>query len=407
MDYCTYALESLLKDQKVQQLMEANHLVEESNFICECLNNGYISLENMQFTPVNEGMADSLVEFFNKIISHFKTKSVERSKKYIPWLKDHRDEIKERASKTGSLKLSPLWEGNWDSDGKEIVNAIRTAYDNYGRGEYTNYSFTKKFLDSEKVLTDEGTAVLTDSFKQYYRYGIKRATRLDDVTVNGAKLAELIDGMIDYLINFDTKVVGNVTKINDQITRSLKTIKDNSGESLVSNTVKANADVPAKEGLSADTWLSIEQRPVSESMLTILANYKSLTEADEPKEKTADQKKEEDTGNVKQVEKVEDNKTDTGEEKTSGDSAAAKYLENVNTFARFAVSAYQTVLDERYILYINICKTIGDASGKGPTFDKNGNYISKKDKDATDTTKVNATEETPKKSSKVLGKLRK
>lgn len=393
MDYCTYALQSLLDDQRIKHLMEVNHMVEESNFIYECISTGYINLENMQITPITEGLADSLIEFFNNIVSHFKAKSVERSKKYIPWLKERGDEIKQRAAKTESLKLSPLWEGNWDSDGKAIINSIRTAYDNYANGSYDNYAFTKPFLDNEKLLTDGDTATLTDAFKQYYRYGVKRTTRLDDVTVNGEKMAQLIDSMLDYLINFDNKVVSNVTKINDEITKSLKRLKDENGESIVDNTVKANAEVKpegeaSKESFSPDLWLSIEQRPVSESMLNILANYKVLTEA----EKTDDQKKAETTGDVKQVEKVSNTQTDTAgnKEPTSGsDSAKSKYLNNIRVFSKFALSAYQTVLDERYILYINICKTIGDASGKGPKFNKNGEYVSTKNKPTDDsTTKV-------------------
>ena len=398
--------------------MEVNHLVEESNFIYECVSSGYITLENMPVSPVTEGVADALVEFFNKIISHFKAKAVERSKKYIPWLKERGDEIKARAANAGSLKLSPLWEGNWDSDGKNIVTAIRTAYDNYNSGNFTNYSFVKNFLDNEKILTEEGTTALTDSLKQYYRFGVKRSTALDDVTVNGAKLAELIDDMIDYLINFDSKVVGNVTKINDQITKSLKTIKDANGESMVSNTVKANAEVkdaPVQDSFSSDTWLSIEQRPVSESMLTVLANYKVLTEADDKsstdnKPATPEPKEEPGKENVKDVKVVEkpDDKASEGEQKDSKNDEASKYLENVKVFSKFAVSAYQTVLDERYILYINVCKAIGDNSGKGPTFDKNGNYVSKENETPNDTTKVKTAKESfiPTKSSKVLGKLK-
>lgn len=402
MDYCTYALESLLKDQKVQQMMEANHLLEESNFIYECVTSGYITLENIEYTPVTEAMLDSLIEFFNKIVDHFKTKAVERSKKYIPWLKEHGAEIKERAAKTGSLKLSPLWEGNWEKDASNIISAIRDGFNSYNAGKYDSYTFTRNFLENSKILTDEGTAVLTDAFKQYYRYGVKRTSRLDDVTVNGAKLAELIDDIIDYLINFDSKVLKNVTRINDELTKLMKTVKTDKPAD--------DTQTPTTDSLSPDTWLSIEQRPVSESMLNVLANYTALTEAEGgTKEKTDDQKKEEETGNVKQVEKVEDpNKpeNDKGNKSTNTDEAS-KYLENVKTFAKFAVSAYQTVLDERYILYINICKTIGDASGSGPKFDKNGNYISKKNQTTTaETTKVESIKDSFTVSSKILGKLR-
>lgn len=401
MDYCTYALESLLKDQKVQQIMEANHLLEESNFIYECMTSGYITLENIEFTPVTEAMLDSLIEFFNKIVDHFKAKAVERSKKYIPWLKEKGSEIKERAAKTGSLKLSPLWEGNWDKDATTIISAIRDGFNSYNAGKYDAYAFTRNILENSNILTEDGTAVLTDAFKQYYRYGVKRTTRLDDVTVNGAKLAELIDDILDYLINFDSKVLKNVTRINDELTKLLKTVKTDKGE---------ESQTPTTDSLSPDTWLSIEQRPVSESMLNVLVNYKALTEAEgDNKEKTEDQKKEEDTGNVKQVEKVEDPNKSEGEkgDKSAKTDEASKYLDNVKTFAKFAVSAYQTVLDERYILYINICKTIGDASGSGPKFDKNGNYVSKKNETTkTETTKVESVKDSFTVSSKILGKLR-
>ena len=389
MDYCTMALESLLKDQKVQCMMEAQNLVEESNFITECISSGYISLENFKYTPVTEGFADSLMEFINKIVAHFKTKAVERSKKYIPWLKECGDQIKERAAKTEALKLSPLWQGNWADDGKKINTKLTEAFSNYDRGSYTNYGFTKDFLDKETILTEDGTAALTDSLKQYFRYGVKQSKPLDTVTVDGTKLAGMIDDILDYLINFESKALKNVTAINDNIARSLKNVKtfDQKDQLNVKPTDEpATEKKPVQDSFTPNTWLSIEERPVSESMLTLMANYKVLTEADGDPNKDKD-KTEPVTKATPAEEPKQDDQKDVGGNK-KGNDEASKYLENVKTFAKLAVSAYQTVLDERYILYINICKSIGDNSGSGPKFDKNGKYISKTKKPAEDTTKV-------------------
>lgn len=415
MDYCTLALESLLKDQKVQYALEVNNLVEESNFIYECVNSGYISLENLQITPVTEGVVDSMMEFIDKLFLRFKEASVKRANKYVPWLKECREEIKARAAKMESKSLSPLWKGKWREDGTEIVRAIRQAVTNYNGEKYDDYGFTKKFLKDSGTLTDSGSYTLTEYMKLYFRYGEQLTERPDNVTVTSSEMTRLIDDMFEYVINFGDIVVKSLENNNKNIQTELKKLKPKTGE-VAADTNKVEANT---ESVSSDTWVSIEQRPISETILNTLPNYVSVfeetTEVDKKKaeaeakalkDKQVQQNK--DQGSVTSSNDADGDKPgDKASDEPKPEDKSVGYIDNVNRFARLAIAAYQTTLDERYLLYINIFKDIGDASGGGPKF-KDGKYISKKDNVANDTTKVKSAKESmgvTGTTSRILGKL--
>lgn len=369
MDYTVLAMESLLDSQKVWQELKARKLVEESNFIIECMNTGYIAnLEALEMVPVTESIISAIIAFFEKIAGLFREKAIERSKKYDEWLKEYQDELIARCKKANSLKLSPYWNGKWREDGNALASDIMTGFQNHENGKYNNYQFTSRYLANFKILTEGERSDLNDSLKQYFRFGLKQTETPEEIEMTGEALSSHIEDMIKFNLNYVTECPKIIDNIKTAIARGLDKITppdgNNGGDSSKPTDVaNSNNAQGTTDSIDASTWLDVEQRPIYESSLRILANYSTIFEENKP-------------GNTPGDANRSPTSVRSAEEEDKSKQEASDYFSNVETFAKSAVTAYQTALEERYIVYTKIFLAISD-SDIAPKFDKNGNYITK------------------------------
>ena len=132
MDYTVMALESSLETLRMIQQYEVTTMLEEAAFIETCLESGFIVvMEAEQKEGIVKRMVNACKEFLNKIITVFKTRSVESCERYLGWITDNREVFKKRAAKQSPIKLMPLWKGEWDKDAGIVISALQSAYNNY------------------------------------------------------------------------------------------------------------------------------------------------------------------------------------------------------------------------------------------------------------------------------------
>ena len=363
MDYTREAMLSMLESQKARHTAEITNLINESDFIYQCMENGFISPELYKQVPVTEGFYETIINFITNIILDFKKKTVKAmDDKYGDWLKEYRDAIEQSAPNTKLNPMNPFWEGQWSKDSKAISNAVSTAMSKYDDGKYDDYGFITPFMD-RKSFDDPNVRVNT--FKQYFRFNKKTAETVDSVTLSGQDLAKQIGGFLDYCINFSKNTESHITPLETMAKQTLK--KSSVGKDVkdapTADTKKDPQSVT--DSFTMNTWLDIEQRHVSESSLNVLANYHTLLEAEGDKPEAPEQttkvtvdKGDDTTDNAPG--KPEDNK------KSDGD----KYLKDIENFMRDAVRAYLTAFNERYILYINTFLRIAQDNGFAPKYDK-------------------------------------
>lgn len=405
-DYTRYAMESLLETQKIYHVMELQQMAEESAFIQESLKLGYMVLKesnDASLVAVTESITDAIVAFFEKIADMFRKKAVARNNKYGAWYKECSAQIKEKTANAATIELMPLWKGTWERDASSLIMAVNKAYDNYDRKRYDDYTFARDFLSNpDEVIKNGDNVRLKDELKNYFRYHVKGVEEPTTIKMTGAALVDVIDDMLKFNMEYNVGPTKKVDQIQTAIAKRLNQVNPPTGQTA------------AKESFTAGTWLSIEQRPVSESMLNTLANYSSLLEAE------GDKKTESQTSSTADTTKIQvagDNNDNTNNKQdataankaeTTENETANVYWKNIERFFKTAVTAYQTAMDERYIQYNNVFLHVTQGSEFAPKFDKNGKYIpiDERGGNKTDATKVNQPAAKPKKTKKSFAERR-
>ena len=372
-DYMRRASESLLETQKIYHLLEIHQMVEESEFIKESMDLGYIVLresDSPEMIAVTESISEAIAAFFEKISEMFRKKAVSRKQKYGPWYAECAEQLKEKAKNAHTMDLKPFWKGEWNRDSKDLVMAVDKAYDNYENKKYDDYSFAKAFLANPKESITGENSKMKAELITYFRYHIKSADDPEPIKMTGEALSSIIDEMLKFNTEYSVGPTKSVDSVNTAIAKRLMKVDAPSSSSSTT------------ESFTSNSWLSIEQRPVCESMLNTLANYTTITEADEKPKAGAkpNEDKAETTAQATKVE-VSDDKAKPGQQTADGksgtkaDDGAMTYWKNIEKFFKLAVSSYQTAMDERFIMYNNVFLQIASGSELAPKFDKDGKYI--------------------------------
>lgn len=326
---------------------------------------------------VMEGFFGNLVETVKNLISRivgvFKKKAKDTNKKYKDWLADDGviDSIKENA-KLKTLKLLNFWDGDYQEHHTQISNAINSIAKEPADASKCPFSATfVKDSDIETIEQYEQQGKNLDNIlKNYFRCGKAGLDKMEPYTLAGSELAGKIDEMIEYVRKYDSFTANNVDL-----------------DARVSN-----LKIPVAEATSIgwDTFLSIENRPVFETDLSILLQHMMTTmEADDggnkpdagnaPAKET--KKLENSAKDAKKTEnvKVEDVTGEDPKDAAGGDgNGTAKektkhYYTFCCTFVRKATAAYLTVCEERRARYVEVLTACAGEKHK-PKFE-NGKYV--------------------------------
>lgn len=352
MDYIEF---SLLEDLSITSLYnnyKMNELIQESKFIIESLNSGYISVfEAEKKQSLLNIIIQKTKDFFNKIINIFRIRSIKKCEKYKDMIEKNRDAIK-NGNKDVAITASPYWKADWQKDLDRINSAMNNAINSISNKTY-NYDFIKAFISvkDDNILSSDNK----EYFKNYFRFGVADATEVKPVKLSWDDLDKLTDSMMSYIINFD-KLGNNLEKLNKKLQNSLAKIQH----------------MPLKEQLSDLTFLNIENKYVYETQLQSCIDYLTIVTEDEKSDDNKDNNEnnqdtktdnKENKPNPTQVTSDNDkskNKPDASKDsknKTENNDSQ-KYVNNVMSLLRLLVSAYITAAEERFSVYMTIIKKI-------------------------------------------------
>ena len=428
-DYTEMAMASLLETLQEYKKLEMFELIRESEWVQECLESGFVlpimiplfeadgeeatvdvnadgdnkTLAAREFNL--RDMSNAIKLWMDKLITKINQMVIKRARKYVPWVKDIRPLLKSAATRVpagNSIKMTPYYDGKWKADVGVCTNAFGRITRSIQAKDYNDFSFASPIVNPDEVAARSSN--LSNYIKNYFRYGLKNTTEISTEVLTGEDLgSKYIEMMADYIIEYEKNVISNVNKIS-------KAYNPNKVQAAVNNAEKSAEPAGESFYYDADTRLSIEDRLISESMLSTLINYRQVMEwspgtksdsridqskananaaAQAEKEKQDRQKAGievdgDKDANVKDVEVVGkdgkeiDQNQEKTEKRTKGTSTAlTNYMRSVEYFVKLVISGYATACDERFITYLNVIKVVGNYGEiPKPKFDAKGNYES-------------------------------
>jgi len=380
MDYTRMAMESNIQMLDMIQEYQMTTMVEESEYIKMCLESGFVvAMEAGNKDGIFAKMRDAFREFLEKIGSLFRKKSVERAKKYKPWIKSDGAKLISKVDTIEPINLAPFWKGKYRADNNKLITAINTAYNN-GKAGNIDYSFGTPFVkDLDDIKEHAGT--LPTHLKNYFKYNEKGMDAVEPVRVTGAELAKLLPEIAEYIINYDTEAPSLSDKIQQTLNKNLDKIPS---EAAVQKATEESF------GLNKHYFFSVEGKPITESSLANMINFQAVLEEDkkeveqqkdkqEAELKKADMKSETDA----KIEKADDAEKPAEGEKKEGESsntndALVEYYKDLEYFFKLAYTAYQTSLEDRYVQYVNIFLAVAKVVNQTPKFNDKGEYVKPK-----------------------------
>lgn len=391
MDYTILALESSINDMKILREHLQDTMRSESEFILGCLEASMIVMEaNTNKPSIIDKITKNMKAFFEKIKAIFRTKAIEQAKKHEEWIKTNRDNIVKLASKL-TIEVLPYWEGNYNEHMRIIKSTVDSAVRNIEGKKFT-HDYASKVI-SPKFVTDKN---VIEYLKNFYRIGERDQLNLKQVKITGKDLASKVEGMLKYTMEYVGVVVPAVNQTSDNIIKAM----DKVGQSLGKAT---KTDTNYK--VTSESYLFIEDCIVQESDLVSCINYTSVMEAEDKTEpvKPEEKKKTEITdsdGDTTSATKVsvisdEENSEEKKEEKREKSQEEINFINEVTSFIKLLYSAFTTVMEERYITYINILRSIGN-NKTVKLDDTNNGDESTNDEDNADSTEDEPKQKTPK-----------
>lgn len=399
MDYTVMALESSLETLKMIQQYEVTTMREEAAFIETCLESGFITvMEAEQKEGIVKRMVNACKEFLNRILTAFKTRSVESCERYLGWITANREVFKKRAAKQSPIKLMPLWKGEWEQDSATVISALQKAYNNYANKKYDDYSWCKTLVNDEELVKNQDSN-LPEYLKNKFRYNEIGKLQMEPVRITGGELAELVDEMVDYLIKYKDGPSKHADNIQKTYNRRLDTLKEPTGAvPTTSETSEAPKTTEVTQS-NENAFVRLYGKPVCETELVNMINYSVVYEKVDDKNeekppaindknakegekveqthdvvKTGDKETQDESDKEKDAVSGTNNETNKVEKDKSED--AVNYLKDCDHFFKLCITAYITAAEERFKSYVNVMLTIGDETGKPPKVDKDGKYKS-------------------------------
>lgn len=386
-DYTTLVEESNLRDLPLYQTIIEQNLIEESEFLLNCL-----TMESFDYVTegrvgdIFKGIVDAIAQFFENLVSAFRKKAVNYSQKYAEWAQELEPLMKDIITNETKLSAIPYWKGQPKSDEGKIRSMINKAYDNKN---YTDFSWLKEFvtIKSEEDLKDIKT--LKQKLKMYFRTNEKDQIDVDRIDASGKNLVPIAEQMCRYIYKYEDTFPPKIENLGNLAVSKLKKYKT------------------LLESVGPESFLDIEGHTLMESDLVLMENYEPVLELFGKKKKAKSTNGDSGTdktplgdngpskggtnedikdaeANAKDVEvergdENQDENTDNKENGTEGkkvDSPQVTYLRKTNELVKLVIGAYTTACEERQLIYI---RTLINVCGRGPRFDKKGKYIPYKD----------------------------
>lgn len=369
-DYTYYALESCLDDLKLLQESEISQMKNELQFMKTCLECGMI-LPVMEANTTDSFLGRikvTIKKFFDAVVSLFRTSQKERMNKYAPVIKKYKSEIINNAD-NHTFEVIPFWEGSPERDYKKIETMINNAFNNMKNNKIDDFSFVKDFIDPKNI----GNTNAVDMLKNYFRVGKTDTVELSTEVIKSNKLKQLAGNMVEYIISGSDKLVDGVASLKNNLDGKIDRLTP-------PTTTKIETGAAVTDGFCPDLnyhFIIEGGLTVDQTDLATLLNYSSVYEANDNRGKAFQnaanaktEKKTEVTDTegektsttavkaVKSEDGTQDDRQNKPEVKTTKDPEFEKYVTECIRIIKLIMSAYMTAVDERYLVYSNICLKI-------------------------------------------------
>ena len=225
-DYVEIAYESNIEELYQFANYQHSMLIEESMYIRQCLESGYISVfeASDKTQSIWKTISAKVKEFFEKLRAAYYKKAVQLSEKYVTWLNDSTisAEIRDRA-KVASKTMAPYWKGDYTKGRDILKSAITQAFNKFNLGKYDDYTWGSDLgVKNAEDITDTN---LGAKLKALFKFGSLEEVHVKRVTVSGTELTKIVDDAITYVTLYKTncpKSVNDVSKLYENLRSKAK-----------------------------------------------------------------------------------------------------------------------------------------------------------------------------------------
>ena len=250
-DYLEIAYESNIEELYEFARYQHAMLVEESMYIRQCLEAGYITVfeASDKTQSIWKSISNKVKEFFSKLRESYYKRAVKLSEKYVTWLNDSTisAEIRDRA-KTASKTMAPYWKGDYIKGRDIIKSAMTQAFNKFNNGKYDDYTWGADLgVKSAEDIADND---LGAKLKALFKFGSLEEVHVKRVTITGTELSKIVDDAISYVTLYKT----NCTKSVNDLTKTYENSRNKAKPPSTDATPKAGAKTEAKPDAASESY---------------------------------------------------------------------------------------------------------------------------------------------------------
>ena len=344
-DFTVLALENTLKLEKIYRESMMEIMTIEEEFIEGCLEMGQIVTEALDATEVEvtkkRGIFQRILDALEALFGTFKQKITILMDKNSQWLKANLVNInKESISKLEEVELIPFWTRTADA----ISNALQDVTNTLINRTKASPEKFASMEELEKIVRQKigGKGDLVADSKNFFVTGKPNGGSPKPVKINGPSLAIHVDEMTSYVLEYDKIVVPRLNKFMNSIKTTVKSLQTST---------------------KLESFCFLENATYNDTEIGLLPNFSIVTEAgdNDPKDnqlsngKINDNKKNQSMTTVTVTKSGENGENDKGDENSA---KITEYCKNVTNILKLLQGAALTVLETKYITYINLFKAV-------------------------------------------------
>lgn len=338
---------------------------KEFQFLMESIQSGEVASPTMEAgaRDIAKKVKDTVITVIQNIMHQYRQKAIAQIQKYEPWY-TNQDVIANcsTGAEKKELQLMPLWDGIYGTKAmSQIQSCFREAVAK--TTDHNGCRWANDFVNAKTVSELKEIKDLNAQLKNYFRYGKKGLEEMKPVNLTGKRLSNIVEGMFDYLGNYDT-----ISKGSDTLGNAAKNLKAPTMESVDPNYIgligssifesdffvfeEAPGGIGGNAGLGDGAKAASQTRAAAPNKEAQAAGEKATQKPNQVIDKTK-----------------EEADASTGEDKNKNTSMTDYYNTSID-FCKKVALAYVTVLEERFLLYYRTCEACAGDDYKPSKFIK-------------------------------------
>lgn len=346
-DFTLIALESNIQMEKFILESMLDIMAYESEYMTNCLEAGYIVSEALDEIDVEvkkkRNIVDRIFDAIEALFGSFTEKVKILVNKNEQWLRKNLINVKAKhLAELGELEMYPYWTRTSDkifADLQNITNDLVNSTKN-NQEKFKDIDEIKKVL--EKRIGD--TKDIATTAKNFFRTG-KINGKAELMKLNGKDIATFYPEIYNYCIKYDKVVIPKVNKYMNSMKTTIKNLT---------------------KDVTTESFCFLENTSFANTELGLLPDFSMVLEAGEEDKELANGKIDDNKTKLTTV-KINgnnDNKDTENNDKKEANSDTVAYCKNLTNVLKILQGAAVTVLEEKYMTYINLLKAVVNNNNK-------------------------------------------